>query len=120
MTQNNKSYQICIPNKNSRFSNSYVAKQLASLYILGSSLIFANCSKESLIFRAWYLIALILSIWLSQSVCDNCLKDKLRLSYNISHLFVEVENFEYICWTTPKNDIALEDELPISHKTKFQ
>ena len=49
LTTNNISYQTVMPNKNSKFSSSYVAKQLASLLVLGSSLTSANFNKTSLI-----------------------------------------------------------------------
>jgi hypothetical protein len=49
LTVNKISYQIVILNKNSKLYISYVAKQLASLFVFGSSLVFANCSKASLI-----------------------------------------------------------------------
>ena len=43
---NNIPYQIVMPNKNSKLSSSYVAKQS------GSSLVFANCNKASLTSKA--------------------------------------------------------------------
>ena len=52
LTENKISYQIVMPNKNSKFSISYVAKQLASLLVLGSSLVSANCNNASLILGA--------------------------------------------------------------------
>ena len=58
-----------MPNKNSKFSSSYVAKQLALLLVLGSSLTSANSNKASLMCGAWNLITLILSIQLSQHIC---------------------------------------------------
>ena len=93
LTTNNISYQIVMPNKNSKFSISYVTKQLASLLVLGSSLIFANWNNASdLICGAWYLIAITLSIQLSQCVCKNDLRVKPgTLSCKILQHFVEEE-----------------------------
>ena len=65
LTVNNMSYQIVIPNKSSKLSISYVTKQSTSLFILGSSLVFANCNKESLICGAWNLISITISMQLS-------------------------------------------------------
>jgi len=49
---NNISYQIVMPNKNSKLSISYVSKQSASPFVLGSSLVFANYNKASFISKA--------------------------------------------------------------------
>ena len=107
LTANNMSYQIVLPNKNSKLSISYIAKQSASLFILGSSLVCANCNKAFLICEAWNFIAFTLSIRLSQCVCYNDLRVKLdTLSCKIFHLFVEEENNVYMRCITPKNDIA--------------
>ena len=77
LTANNMSYQMVITNKNSKLSISYFAKQSASLFILGSSLVCANCNKASLICGVWNFIAFTLSMRLSQHVCDNDLRVKL-------------------------------------------
>ena len=115
LTANNISYQIVMPNKNSKLSSSYVAKQS------GSSLVFANCNKASLTSKAWNFIAFILSIQLSQRVCNNGLRVKLEtLSCKIFHRFMEEENNVYIRYTTPKKDIALGQELVISHSTSLR
>ena len=114
-------YQIIIPNKNSKLSISYVAKQSASLFILGFSLVCANCNKTSLICGVWNFIAFTLSIQLSQRICYNDLRVELdTLSCKIFHLFVEEENNVYICCITPKNDIAFGQELAISHSTRLR
>ena len=121
LTANNMSYQIVIPSKNSKLSISYVAKQSASLFVLGSSLVFANCNKASLISRTLNFIAFTLSIQLSQRVCDNGLRVKpVTLSCKIFHHFVEEENNVYIHCTTPKKDITLGQELAISHRTRLR
>ena len=110
-----------MPNKNSKLSSSYVAKQLASLFVLGSSLIFANCNKVSLISKALNFIAFTLSIRLSQHVCNNGLRVKLEtLSCKIFYRLVEEENNVYICSTTPKKDVALGQELATSHSTRLK
>ena len=49
---NNMSYQIVMPNKNSKVSISYIATLSASFIVLGSSLFYASCNKASLIFGA--------------------------------------------------------------------
>ena len=114
------SYQIVIPKKNSKLSISYVAKQSASLFILGSSLVCANCNKAYLICGAWNFIAFTLSMRLFQRVYDNDLRVKpATLSYKIFHLFVEEENNVYMCYITPKNDIVFGQELAISHSTRL-
>ena len=60
-------------------------------------------------------------MWLSQRVCDNDLTVKFdTLSCKIFHLFGEDENKQYIRCTTPKKDFALEQELAISHNTRFK
>ena len=121
LMENNISYQIVMPNKNSKLLSSYVAKQSASLFVLGSSLVFANCNKASLISKAWNFIAFALSIQLSQRVCDNGLRVKLEtLSCKIFHRFGEEENNVYIRCTTPKKDIALGQELATSHSTMLR
>ena len=121
LTANNMSYQIVIPNKNLKFSISYVAKQSTSLFILGSSLVCANCNKASLICGAWNFIAFALSMRLSQRVCENDLRVKPDiLSCKIFHLFVEEENNVYMRCITPKNDIAFGQELVISYSTRLR
>ena len=65
-----------MPNKNSKFSSSCVAKLSASLFDLASSLVFATLNRASLIWADWYLITLTLSTRLSQHVVDNVLRVK--------------------------------------------
>jgi hypothetical protein len=65
-----------MPNKNSKFSSSCVAKLSGSLFALASSLVFATLNKASFIWADWYLISLTLSIRLSQRVVDNVLRVK--------------------------------------------
>ena len=89
-------------------------------FILGSSLVCANCNKASLICGAWNFIVFTLSMRLFQHVCGNDLRVKLvTLSYKIFHLFVEEENSVYMCCITPKNDIAFGQELALSHSTRL-
>ena len=103
LTANNMLYQIIIPNKNSKLSISYVAKQSASLFILGSSLVCANCYKASLICGSWNFIALTLSMRLSQCICDNDLRVKPNtLSCKFFHLFVKEEKNVYMRCITQK------------------
>ena len=116
LTGNNISYQIVMPNKNSKLSSSYVAKQSASLFVLGSWCVFANCNKASLISKAWNFIAFTLSIQLSQRVYDNGLRVKFEtLSCKIFHLFVEEENNVYIRCTTPKKKKRYSFRTRIGH-----
>ena len=68
-------------------------------FILGSSLVCANCNKVSLICGAWNFIAFTLSMRLSQRVCDNDLRVKLdTLSCKIFHLFVEECQNQNAAW----------------------
>jgi hypothetical protein len=66
-------------------------------------------------------MALMLSIRLSQHVCERGLRVKPdTLSCKIFYLFVDEENKEYICCTIPKKVIALGQEFAISLITRLR
>jgi len=67
------------------------------------------------------LTAFTLSTWLSQCVCDNDLRVKLRIWLcKLFYIFVEEENKVCIRCNTPKKDVAWGQELSISQSTKFR
>jgi hypothetical protein len=66
-------------------------------------------------------MALMLSIRLSQRVCERDLRVKLdTLSCKTLHRFVDEENKEYIRYTIPKKVIALGQEFAISLITRLR
>ena len=72
-------------------------------------------------FEAWNLIALTLFIWLSQRVCDNGLTVKLDiLFFNIFYRLDEEANNKYMHCRTPKNDMALTQDVTTSQITKLR